>query len=183
MKKRHRYDERGATLVLALAFVILSGAILGALSTWISNDLRNTSNFSSAQVSQSALNSAVELAIQSIRYTPLIGSDQTLNANPPSYCWGSSPPSTMTLNGESISVWCSTVWNPTSATTRVVTFYACSSSTSVSSCAASPRLEAVVAFDDYDATGAVPTTSICTTTCGTSMAIESWTFAGDAPAQ
>ena len=39
------HDDAGAILVLALIFLIVAGAIVGSLSTWVMNDLRNTSNF------------------------------------------------------------------------------------------------------------------------------------------
>ncbi len=165
--------------MLALGYVILVGAIIAALAGWISADLNNTSKFSFAQSYDSALNSTVELAVQSIRYTPLVGTGQTLNASPPSYCWGSAPPSTETVNGYSIDVWCSTLANYESSTTRVVTISACASTTSAAACSVSPQLQAVVIFDDY-ASGDTPIDSVCTVTCGTSMAIESWTFEADA---
>jgi hypothetical protein len=44
-----RSDEAGAVLILALAFLLVAGGIIGSLLTWSSNDLLNTSNFQSAR--------------------------------------------------------------------------------------------------------------------------------------
>jgi hypothetical protein len=117
--------------------------------------------------------------MQSIRYAPELGTNQTLNASPPNYCWGSSSPSTSTgPDGAAVSVWCSTVWNPTSTVTRVVTLVACPAATAASSCAVQPGLEAVITLDDYPAGGGTPTTSECVSTCGDAMVVDSWLWAG-----
>ena len=90
-------DEAGATLILALLFMVVIGLIVGALATWTSNSLTDTVAFAQVRSTQFALSSASQVAIQSIRYTPLLGtspplppSPQTLNASPPTYCWGTS---------------------------------------------------------------------------------------------
>ena len=55
-------------------------------------------------------------------------STPTQNASPPVACWGSGATSGLTsIDGYSMNVWCSTVWNPTSGDTRVVTFSTCQS--------------------------------------------------------
>src|ERR1700722_2354621 len=119
-------DEAGAVLVLALVFLVVVGAIVGSLATWTMNDLNNTSHFTSARSLQYAANSATQVAIQSIRYNPLLGTDQTLNASPPSYCWGNaSSPALAPIDVDNFAVWCSTEWNPSSSNTRVVTFSTC----------------------------------------------------------
>jgi hypothetical protein len=173
------HDEVGATLMLAMAYVILVGVVVGALGSWIVNDLNNAKSFAAASSRQLAASSAVTLALQSIRYVPLLGTGQTLNATPPSYCWGNSAPSGFTsADGTVINVWCSTSWTSTSSATRVVTISACASTVSAAACAGSPLLQTVVTYDDYQATGMVPTTTLCTTTCGAAMTVNSWTWAG-----
>jgi hypothetical protein len=171
-------DETGGTLIMALAYVVIVGSVVGALGGWIVNDLNNSTRFAAARAQQSALSSAVEVATQSIRYAPLIGtglSQTVATLLNPSYCWGSSSPSTLTgVNGASISVWCSTVFSPTSTTTRVVTFSACLSTTGAAACSATPLLQSVVTFDDYPTTGGVVNTGVCTSTCGEGMAVGSW---------
>jgi len=173
-------DEAGAVLVLALVFLIVVGAIVGSLATWTMNDLNNTSHFTSARSLQYAANSATEVAIQSIRYNPLLGTDQTLNASPPSYCWGNaSTPALPSIDGENFAVWCSTVWNYRSSNTRVVTLSTClvTPTETAASCAASPFLQAVVSFDDYPAGGtAAYDTAPCVVYCGTNMTVNSWVW-------
>ena len=93
----HVRDEAGATLILALLFMVVIGLIVGGLATWTSNSLTDTVAFAQVRSTQFALSSASQVAIQSIRYSPLLGtspplppSPQTLNASPPTYCWGTS---------------------------------------------------------------------------------------------
>jgi large repetitive protein len=183
-------DEAGAVLILALVYLVAVSVIVGGLTDWAMNDLKNTGNFSSARSTQTAATSAVETAIQSIRYAPLLfatssASQQTLNASPPVPCWGNgASPSGLTAAsvGANINVWCSTGWNPTSALTRVVTFSACPSSVSSGAqCALQPLLQTVVTFDDYPPGIQTPTTSQCVTYCGTSMTVNSWLWSPAVP--
>ncbi len=67
-----RRDEAGAVLVLALLFVLVVGAVVGSIATWATNDLNNTAKFTSARTLQYAFNGATEVAVQNIRYTPLL---------------------------------------------------------------------------------------------------------------
>ena len=71
----------------------------------------------------SSATNAVNLAVQNIRYTPLLytsvnstTTDLTLNASPPNYCWGSGR-----IPGVQHERVLQHVWNPTSANTRQVT--------------------------------------------------------------
>jgi hypothetical protein len=177
--------ENGSVLVLALLYLVAISMVLTALASWVTNDLNNSSKFSSARSLQFAANSATELAIQSIRYTPLLASGQTLNASPASYCWGSGPSSALTgsnaVDGVAVEVWCSTVWNPSSADTRVVTFSTCLNGVSATACAAKPKLQAVVAFDDYPPGVSTPNSGVCAVYCGTGLTIESWLWSPTTP--
>ena len=169
-------------LVLALIFLLVGILVIGGLTYAASNDISNSTNFKASRSLQFAASSTTNLAIQNIRYTPLLSTSQTLNASPPSYCWGYSSPSQQTFNGYTLSSWCSTAWTPTSAQTRVVTISTCLSNDlngtpiSASTCAASPLLQAVVAFDDYPAGLSSPTTGQCVVYCGSSMAVTSWVW-------
>jgi hypothetical protein len=87
-------------------------------------------------------------------------------------CEGTSP--SVTIGGTSISVWCSLIWTPFSATTRVETFAACSSSVSAANWTANPTVQSVVTFDDYSYPIGVATSAACTATCGTGMIVNSW---------
>lgn len=173
-KRRGAKDEKGSSLIFALVFMIVTSLVVLSLAGMAKNDLINTTNFKSAQSFQSTANSATEVALDSIRYhfTPA-----TLNASPPQPCWTTSPTeSQLTLNGQSMAVWCSTRWAPVSQNTRVVTFVSCPSSLTAQSCASTPTLEAVVTFDDYPLPRGAVSTVECTTTCGVGMSINSWVF-------
>jgi hypothetical protein len=186
-------DEAGAVLILALLFLVVVGLLVGGLTSWTANDLGNTLTFQQARSSQYALSSATQVAIQSIRYTPLLASGQTVNASPPSYCWGTaagSDPtyggSELTTQGDPVNVYCSTVWNPTSATTRIVTVSAClqlalqdvvpaptTPAGFAAACAATPGLQTIVTFDDYSSANPVISQGQCVSTCGNGMTINS----------
>ena len=201
-RRRHTRDEAGASLILALMSLTVMSLIVGSLASWTTADLANTTHFNQSRTAQFALSSATQAGVQSIRYAPLLGVGQTLNASPPTACWsGSTPPSgnvwvsTLTTQGDQVAVWCSTAWNPQSASTRVVTLSACltsavpisglssdgsnapaaSAQAAAGSCVAEPGLRAVVTFDDYSSTNPGVNYGICTSTCGSGMTFDSWT--------
>ncbi len=166
-----RSGEAGAVLVLALLFLAVVGAIVGSLATWATNDLNNTSKFTSARTLQYAASSAAEVAIQNIRYTPLLA---TTAQGSPGACWSGT--SSLQIDNQNIDVWCTTVFNPTSPSTRVVTVDACLHGGTAAQCIANPLLEAVVTFDDYPTGSSPPNTAACVVYCGTSMTVNSWTW-------
>ena len=181
---RSAEGDAGAILVLALVFLMIGTIVIGALTGALTNDLSNSNTFKSVRSSQYAARGATNFAIQSMRYTPLLLTSQTLNASPPSYCWGSGPVSTFqAIDGVSgVTVWCSTAWNATSAQTRVVTFSTClSSSIGPAQCAQNPFLQVVVTFDDYPSGISAPTTAACVTYCGSSMIVDSWLWSPAVP--
>lgn len=187
--------------MLALVFIVAVSLIITGLANWALNDLNNTAVFSSSRSLQNAAQSATEVAVQSIRYAPLISA--TLNASPPSYCWGSGPSSELATTeftsvpfsgGAYIAVWCSTAWNPSSFNTRVVTFSTCLAdalpsgtspatvASAATACAANPTLQVIVTFSDYPtgSTGA-PTQGTCFTFCGTTKTINNWVWSPTVP--
>lgn len=174
-------SEAGASLILALIFIVSISAIVGTLADWAMNDLGNTTKFDAASKLDYAMSGAAQVAIQSIRYTPLY--PETASTNPePGYCWTPANGATvsgLTLNGYSVDVWCSTVQNLNLSTsgTRVVTFYTCLSTVSVQSCVSNPFLKAVVAYDDYPKSNTQSKlTQTCTTTCGEGASQEQWVW-------
>ncbi len=187
-------DEKGSILVIALVYVVAVSLIVVALGSWASNDLANTSKFVAATQMEASARSTAEVAINNIRYSPLIGANQTLDASPPSYCWGSSAPSSQSFtyqNGSSTnttsytySAWCSTSWNPLSAASRVVNIYVCLAKFTAAECANAPFLQVVVTFDDYPS-GSVsaPIQGVCTIWCGEGMTINSWDWSATSAAQ
>jgi hypothetical protein len=178
--------ESGAVLVLALVFMIIVAGVVTALLDWSQNNLNNVAHFKSARSLQYALSGATQVAMQTVRYefTPTTPSP----ANPP-ICSNTVP---VTIDGNQVEVWCSATWTPTSVSTRVVTFSACTEATTVNdvltpvvpaptgaTCAASPALQAVVTFDDYSASNPLVNPSPCTSTCGSSMTINAWKVASE----
>jgi len=180
-RRNERADsEKGATLILALAFLVVMSLIIVSLVNWSGNNLRDTVGFKSAQSTQSAANSATEVAIENVRYNFM---QQTLNASPPMPCWTSSgTPSELTANGETVSSWCSTLWL---GSTRHVSISTC---LGTSSCASAPLLQVEVTIGDYDLNTGLsscpPETvavSASTTTCGTTLTLDSWVFEPQIP--
>ena len=142
------HGERGAILILALAYITVIGVVVAAITTWASGDLNNTDNFTSARNLDYSLSSAVEVAgdRQNIRYTPEADSVNVSVTTGPVACWGSGSTSTYELPGSTnnIATWCSTLSDPGTATTRTVTISACTAATSPVACAATPQLQAVI---------------------------------------
>jgi hypothetical protein len=172
-------DETGASLILALVFMVTVGGLVGSLSTWALNDLKNTTHITSARTSQYSINGAVQAADQEIRYTPQLSTTKDAPA-PGAPCWGTASSSQVTINATNVAVWCSTAWNPGSVSTRIVTFTACpvpAGQTAValaSSCASNPTLKAVVTYGDYPSGDNAPNSAECVLYCGTSMTVDSW---------
>jgi IPT/TIG domain len=177
-------DESGAVLILALVFLVAVSVIVGALTEWTTNDLKNSANFAATETVNTSASNAVNLAVQNIRYHPLLYTSVnntttalTLNASPPSYCWGSGPSQAFNMN-----VYCTTVWNPTSANTRQVTVTACPTSWAASwtagqsSCPQAPLLQAIVTFDDYPSGVSAPSNVQCVVFCGSAMTINDWNW-------
>jgi hypothetical protein len=181
---RSEHGESGAVLILALFFLVAVSVIVAGLTDWTTNDLRNSNNFKVTQAVTSNATNAVNLAMQSIRYSPLLYSGatvETLNANspsnPPGFCWGAGASQQFNMN-----VYCSSVWAPASATTRTVTISACPMSRAISwaagqtSCPAHPLLQVIVSYDDYPLTGGAPSLVQCQVYCGTAETVNSWNW-------
>ena len=177
--------------MLALVFLVVGAMVVAVLTTDLTGDLRSSQIFQAVRSEQYAARSATDLAINSIRYaydspsaptgntSTLLA--QTLNASPPSYCWGSGPKSELTTDGVSMDVWCSTAWNPASASTRTVTFSTCLDGVGAAACAATPYLQAIVSYDDYPSGASAPSSEPCYLYCGTGMITDSWLWSPVVP--
>lgn len=177
--------EDGAILILALAYLLIISLVVAMLSTWASNDLNNSSKFSSANSLTVAASGMTDLSIQYMRYNPLITNNQLTGAANPSpliACWGGSKITGIpSIDGYQVAVWCSTVWQPLIANTRTVTFYACPISVLAAACqGTNVLLTAVVTYDDYPPAPArsAPIQDLCTLYCGQGMTIDSWKWGG-----
>jgi hypothetical protein len=188
-----RENERGSSLILALIYIVAISMIVGALADWAMNDLSNTTHFQNATSLDNAVSGATEVAIQSIRYYP------NYAATSPGYgnCW--TPPSGSFAsdvlfsadNNATVAVWCNTVENLKSPSTRVVTFIACPVTaawpvdtaahalTSEGHCTSQPKLLAVVTIDDYPSGGGGLLTQTCSGgqgVCGFAATTNQWTW-------
>jgi hypothetical protein len=167
--KRHRADsgrgESGASLVLALAFLLIVSAAVATLTTWVSNDLRNTHQFSNVRLVHLVEADALNLDMSQVRPTP------TACASTPFVYTADNPP---------VDVWCDPgVPAPTKSASRTVTFWSCLASDSQASCKSnnSPiSIKAVVIFDDYTSGVHVPSKIPCAPpqVCGTGMNVAEW---------
>jgi hypothetical protein len=185
--RRSRRDDSGATLILALVFLVVVSATVISLSSWAQGDLNSTRAFEGAQSFQSAANSATQVAIQYVRYNFL---KESLNASPPTLCWASNGPATLTFNSETVDAWCSTRLILGSSKYRIVTISTCLNTVSRTACELAPLLQAIVKVSDTDqsgnwtclpvAVGAVPPPAN-TDTCGQGMTIQSWAFLPSPP--
>jgi hypothetical protein len=169
-------DESGAVLILALVFLVAVSMLVLAIASWVGNDLAASVSFTNSRSADFAATSATQLAIQSIRKDPLVGAGETLNADPPTFCWAPGPTSVLSgVNGESIAVFCSTAISASTPYIRVVTFSACVNTATLTgaTCAAHPLLRTVVTFIDTPVTGSPPPGGACNDTvqtiCGTFM--------------
>lgn len=188
-------DETGAVLLLALAYIIAISLIVGALADWAMNDLNNTTHFNSTAQLHIAVSSVTNLAIQNIRYTPDPSNAANLISTPLGPCWApaSGSPTNVSqylVDTYTVAVWCTTSTTFASEQTRTVTFYACLSSltsgssnstitTATTNCQNTPKLKAVVVFNDYPPQGAPGQTLECDAPlglgqCGEGMKLQSW---------
>jgi hypothetical protein len=175
--------ESGAVLILALVYIIVVGLVVAALLSWTTNDLNNTKHFNAASETRYAVSSAMTTAIESVRYSPLESPVPTKNV-PTGWeeCWTptSGTVSSLTVDGYTVDVYCNTVEDVTQAATRKVTFVACLSSVSATSCEANPLLSAVAVFDDYPAGGGIILSTQCNlegAPCGEGETLKSWIWA------
>jgi len=186
--RRSRRDDAGATLILALVFLVVVSATVIGLSSWAQGDLNSTRSFEGAQNFQSAANSATQVAIQYVRYNFL---QESLNASPPTLCWASNGPASLPFNSVNVDSWCSTRLVLGTNEYRIVTISTCLSSATRAACEQAPLLQAIVKVSDTDQSGnwtcsPVPSGVVLppsnTDTCGQGLTILSWAFGASPPA-
>ena len=120
-----RADESGAILILSLVFLVAVSLIVIALLGWVGTSLQATTSFSSERNVEYAATDAVNLAIQNTRFQFDAGSPTPFLNNPaPELCATYDIPNNQT--GGVVQVYCSMLWQPFSANTRLFTYSACS---------------------------------------------------------
>ena len=75
-------DQAGAVMILALLFLIVVGGLVSVLATSVASHLQDSTAFSTARSMQYAATSAVDLAIQDIRYAPMLGTSPDAERQP-----------------------------------------------------------------------------------------------------
>ncbi|HEY5025182.1 MAG TPA: hypothetical protein VII76_09415 [Acidimicrobiales bacterium] len=157
--------EDGAVLVLALVFMIVIALVLLGVVTLSGNDLLNTSHLLDQQSLEYRSSGAMQVAIQTVRYT-----NTTFSSLSP--CLASNAPIQIGQNSPPVYVDCMTVPHAqlpaNTGVSRELNFYACG--TSSTTCTASNyTVWATVDFVDGPtcASGSIGA-------CGTSESVKSW---------
>jgi len=120
---KHRKDQEGAALLLALVFILFISLIMIAIVTLSGTDILNTSNLQNERNLEYSAEGAVQAAIQGVRYlTP----DSTL-----AYCASSPAYGAPLVNDVAIDVYCQA---SVPAYQRSVTFEACSAGVAAGHC-------------------------------------------------
>lgn len=184
---RRADSESGAILILALVYIIAISLVVGALARWATDDLDNTNNFGATSQLHYAVTSAMNTAIESIRYSPVPATtpaQSTANHQVPTgwgECWVPTSGSVSQLSFDNnefvVDVYCNVIENNKSSTTRQVTFAACLNSQTAASCEAAPLLSAVVNYDDYTSGGSFVLQVQCNDVpvpCGAGQSLKSW---------
>jgi hypothetical protein len=169
--RQTRRGDDGSILVLALVFLIVTSLTVFAIATFAGNSLLQTTEFNTANALDYATGAAVQTEANYQRY---LYQDTTtsLNTCMPTTTNGEEY---VQFDNENVAVYCTIVNTPTSAATRVITYYSCPYTVSEADCYANPYLEAVVTFDDYSEDNVLSCDSVSDElTCGTGMAITSW---------
>jgi hypothetical protein len=168
-------DSRGATLLLALGFMLVGSLIVMALLSWTGNGLFQATQSSNSLNFRYAANAAVQIRMQDLRYR--YQPSQTF-ATCPGWPITSSIAPAPTVSGgvsQQVTVYCSINTDETSANSRTITFDACPVTLSFDgACTLNPYLTAVVAYNDFDSSGNGNCSPTAITTCGQNMTIESW---------
>jgi len=178
--------ESGATLILALVFLVAFSLIIGALARWTSTGLGSALQFRNAASKYYAAEGVTQVTIRQLRYSypaPSGGSSFACPLNVPA---GPSPTSSaaVAMNSVLIQDWCSI--KESGETFRIATVTAClvTSGTvltgpcTVSSGSATKLIAAQVTFTDFSP-APFPTSPTCTSStlynCGESMSFNYWT--------
>lgn len=183
---RLRRDDDGGVLVLAVVFVFVVGLIGGAIATFASASLTQTTSLSNGATQQYAAEGAVQVAIQRVR-------DLNTLATAPGY--GSTPcpttsvtvPATTGAVSESLTVVC-VVGQASVPFQRKIVFAACPSGTTDANCLSgqstfTPKTQSadlVVATTLYYdlPNGCTTVGSGCALSPGTSVDVSGWDDSG-----
>jgi len=170
-------NEGGASLVLALVFMVVISLVLAALVSLAGTNLLNTSNLQGVRNVEYASDAAVEGAIQMARHIcPTV--------TPPAPCVPPSPSVPVTvpcpalqpaqpINGQMVAVQCT--WTvPPGSFGRIAEFDACQTGVTFATCQADAVVKADVTYDDLPA-GCTTMSAMCPYTVGAGLTVWNWT--------
>lgn len=178
VRGRHSGEERGSTLILALAFLLIGSLLVTTLASWTTNDLSNTSRFQNGELTLYAADGAAQVALAASRYTyPPISQ---LISSTPSYKYSGACPAAdpVQINSVSLAALCTTSVNVGFSRILEIQVFADPSGASLTTNPGTvPLLTAQVGLVD-NATLTGPAPYSCTTPpgsdCGTLMEILAW---------
>jgi hypothetical protein len=141
--RRHR-SESGATLVLALVFMVACALLVIPLAGLSATNLRDTSTLAPQRHIQFAGDGAMDLAIESVRYSATQGypgggcaSIPLSSTNPPQL-----------INGQTVRIDCIAQIPTNTSDSRLVQFYVCPTGTATD-CPGQFLVSAQVSFRDF----------------------------------
>jgi Tfp pilus assembly protein PilV len=176
----HQRGEEGATLLLALIFVLLVSVIMLAIVNLSGTNILNTTNLQNERTLEYSAEGGVQAALQAVRYvTP------SQSSGPSSYCSSSHTffNGPQTLGMTPVVVACQVA---SLLYARAFTFEACRPATAASSCTNNANnadiLRTTVLLSDVSAgcTGPIgpgcynPVGAVAGSTSGASVTVESW---------
>lgn len=177
-------EEVGATLILALVFLLAFALIIGALASWTSTGLGSALQFENASSKYYAAEGVTQVVIRQLRYSYPSPASPTSFACPLNTPAGSpTSSSAVAMNSVLIQDWCTV--EASGNTFRLATVTAClvtpgtqlTGPCTVSTGSATKILEARVTFTDSSPPN--PTAPTCTSStlfnCGQYMSIQYWT--------
>ncbi len=176
-------DEAGATLILALIFIVICSLLLLSLVTFTGNDLLNTGNLRNERTLEFSAASATNASIEATRYTDNAYTSTTNQDCMPNGVTSMTilPSMAAAVPDDVVTVVCGNgTTSSLSSQYRTVNLYACQGAVTAASCSTSgsskPILTAQVQYDDYSSSGYdnFECSSTTIATCGTGMTIESW---------
>lgn len=162
------HDEAGAVLVLALIFMVTCSLLVIGLLSWSGNNLSSVAAFVQSRTTNYAATSAMETAIQNVRYSTTACPSTGLNIPVPN------PSAAYDLT---MTIFCSptTETELPSAASRVINFTECVSTAVSNNACTTPYLKVTVDYDDYVA-GMIANGTLCTSTCGENVTVISWVY-------
>ena len=163
-----RRDESGATLILALIFVIVTGLVGVALASLTSTNLMAASSFQTKRGAEFTADAGIDAAIQLVRYAPATQTNFGTGPTSARACATGTLP--LTMNNITVWVSCYIPVPPASVATppaggRVVEFVACGAQQAPCN-SSTVDVQAQVVFDDNSDNGG--------SQLGTSVTIVSW---------